>query len=116
MNGICHLEIPSADFEKARKFYGELFGWKFQEMPGVDYLLFTPPTGVGGGFSKGFEIVTKPGYLFHIEVEDIEAIIAKAKEMGGGCPKGKTQITPEYGYYAILTDLEGNQLGIWGKN
>lgn len=116
MNGFCHIEIPSADFEKAKKFYGDLFNWKFEAMPGADYLLFTPPDGVGGGFSKGYEFVKKPGILLLIEVEDIDGTIKKAEGIGGNCIKGKTQITPEYGYYAILSDLEGNQIGIWGRN
>jgi len=115
VNNICHVEIPSANFEKAKKFYGELFNWKFTEMPGMDYLLFNPPEGVGGGFSKMSELAKKPGVLVHIEVADIEATIKKAEKIGGRCLKGKTQITPEYGYFAIMNDLEGNQIGLWSK-
>lgn len=37
--GICHLEIPVLDFERAKGFYGDVFGWTFQDaMPG--YVLF----------------------------------------------------------------------------
>jgi len=115
MNNICHVEIPSKDFGKAKKFYGELFNWRFTEMPGMDYLLFNPPEGVGGGFSKGMEFVSKPGVLVHIEVADIIATINDAEKIGAKCIKGKTQITPEYGYFAILNDLEGNQIGIWSR-
>jgi len=115
MNGFCHIEIPSRDFAKARKFYGDLFIWKFTEMPGMNYLLFNPPDGVGGGFSQGNELAKKPGVLVHIEVADIDTTIKKAEKIGGRCLKGKTQITPEYGYFAILNDLEGNQIGIWSK-
>jgi len=115
MNGFCHIEIPSEDFTKAKKFYGELFDWTFQEMPGADYLLFKPPDGVGGGFSKGYEFVEKPGVLLLIEVADINGIIEKAVAIGGSRVKEKTQITPEYGYYAVIRDLEGNQLGLWSQ-
>ncbi|MCP4583138.1 MAG: VOC family protein [candidate division Zixibacteria bacterium] len=115
MNGVCHFEIPSRDFGKAKKFYGELFNWQFNEM-GDEYLLFNPPDGVGGGFSKGTEFTEKPGIIVYIEVEDIPAIIEKAKGMGGECLHEKTQISPEHGFFAILKDLEGNQLGIWAKS
>ena len=115
MHGICHFEIPSRDFDKAKKFYGGLFGWKFEELQGMDYLFFTPPDGIGGGFSKGADFVTKPGVLFYIEVEDIEASVNKAEGLGGTCKRGKTEISPEYGYFAELIDLEGNMLGIWAK-
>lgn len=116
MHGFCHFEIPTKDFEKAKKFYGELFNWKFEDMPGMDYVMFRPPDGVGGGLSKNMEIADKPGFLFYIEVDDMDGTIKKAEKLGGRCLKGKTQITPEYGYFAMLTDLEGNQLGLWSKN
>jgi len=28
----CHVEIPSSDPKKSKGFYGEVFGWKFQEI------------------------------------------------------------------------------------
>jgi predicted enzyme related to lactoylglutathione lyase len=115
MNGICHIEIPSKDFDKARRFYGDLFNWKFQDMEGMDYLLFNPPDGVGGGFSKNAEFASEPGISLYVEVEDIEAIIKKAGGLGGQCPRGKTPISPEHGFFAELIDLEGNKIGIWGK-
>jgi len=33
-----HFEIPAENVEKLKKFYGELFGWKIEKMPGgMDY-------------------------------------------------------------------------------
>ena len=35
---IVHFEIPADDVEKLREFYGQLFGWKIEKMPGpVEY-------------------------------------------------------------------------------
>jgi predicted enzyme related to lactoylglutathione lyase len=116
MNGFCHIEIPSRDFTKAKKFYSELFSWNCNEAPEMNYMVFQAPDGPGGGFSKTLEFNTKPGILFYIEVESIENIVKKAEEIGGKCSKEKTQISPEYGYYAVLNDLEGNTIGIWAKS
>ncbi|UCE67112.1 MAG: VOC family protein [Candidatus Zixiibacteriota bacterium] len=116
MNGICHIEIPSKDYEKAKKFYSAVFGWECQDLAGMDYVAYKPPGGPGGGFDKTLEIAPKPGISIYIEVEDIEATIKKAEGLGGKCTKEKTQISPEYGYYAFLADLEGNQIGLWAKN
>lgn len=116
MNGICHMEIPSKDFEKAKKFYGDVFGWKFNEMEGMDYLLYEAPSGVSGGFDHSYDIASKPGFVFYIEVENIDATIKKAEEIGGKCAKAKTQISPEHGYMAYVNDLEGNLIGLWSKN
>jgi len=115
MHGICHVEIPSKDFEKAKKFYGGLFGWECQILAEMNYMMFKPQDGPGGGFDKSLEIAAKPTISIYIEVEDIEAAIKKAKGLGGKCLKGRTEISPEYGYYAFLSDLEGNRIGIWGK-
>jgi len=116
MNGICHIEIPSKDFEKAKKFYGEIFGWKFKEMKEMNYLVFEAPDGVNGGFTSEIEPAAKPGILIYIEVEDIPATIKKSDDNGGATVVGKTQISPEHGYFAMLKDLEGNQIGLWAKN
>ncbi len=116
MNGFCHIELPSKDFEKAKKFYGDLFSWEFDLMKEMDYMLFKAPDGVGGGFSKNLKTADKPGILLYIEVEDIEATIKKGGELGGKTIKEKTQISPEHGYIASITDLEGNQIGLWAKN
>lgn len=115
MNGICHLEIPSKDFQKARKFYGDLFGWQFDHMKEMDYLIFKAPDGVNGGFAKEYEIAAKPGIAIYIEVEDINAIIKRTKELGGDVIKEKTMISPDFGHYAFVRDLEGNQIGLWAK-
>ena len=116
MNGICHIEIPSEDFEKAKKFYGDLFNWQFDYMKEMDYLTFKAPDGVNGGFSKEYAIAEKAGIFLYIEVEDIETTIKNGEKIGGKTVKGKTMIGPEYGYFAVLADLEGNQIGIWAKN
>jgi bleomycin resistance family protein len=31
---IVHMEIPADDTDKAREFWGSLFGWRFQAYPG----------------------------------------------------------------------------------
>ncbi len=44
MPNIVHFEIPADDVERARKFYGELFGWKIEKFTGptpIDYWSIT---------------------------------------------------------------------------
>ena len=115
MHGVCHIEIPSKDFAKAKKFYGDIFNWECQAMPEMEYMTFKAPDGVGGGFNNMAEI-GKPGFLLYLEVEDIPATLKKVNAIGGKTVKEKTQISPDFGYYAFFTDLEGNQIGLWSKN
>ncbi|OQX92767.1 MAG: hypothetical protein B6D58_01335 [candidate division Zixibacteria bacterium 4484_95] len=116
MNGICHIEIPSKDFGKAKKFYGNVFNWQFDEAKEMNFLTFKTPDGVNGGFSRTLEIAQKPGIVFYIEVASIDETIKKTEEVGGKCSVGKTQISSEFGYFAMLSDLEGNTIGLWSKN
>jgi hypothetical protein len=116
MNNVCHIEIPSKDFAKAKKFYGDVFSWTFQDIPEMNYLIYKAPDGIGGGFSKEAEFSSKPGILLYIEVENMEGSIKKAEQAGGATVKGKTQISPDMGYYAMVKDLEGNVIGLWSKN
>jgi hypothetical protein len=39
MDKVIHFEIPADDIERARKFYKSTFGWKMDEVPGMDYVL-----------------------------------------------------------------------------
>jgi hypothetical protein len=49
---IVHVEISANDRESAGKFYSELFGWKIQQMPEMDYATFDYGVeGVGGGLN-----------------------------------------------------------------
>ena len=116
MHGFCHFEIPAKDFARARGFYGEVFGWKFEEMQAMDYMLFVPPAGIGGGFSKSAEPSVKPGFLPYIEVDDIEATLRKIESCGGKKITGKTAIGPEYGFIALFQDPDNNHIGLWAKN
>ncbi len=114
MNGICHVEIPCTDFEKVKKFYSDVFGWETQIIPEMDYAMFKGKDGPGGGFSKQLK-VSETGILFYIEVEDIEATLKKIDASGGTTITGKTQISPEIGYFAIFTDSENNIIALWAK-
>ncbi|MCD6162263.1 MAG: VOC family protein [candidate division Zixibacteria bacterium] len=115
MNGICHIEIPSKDFEKAKRFYGDVFNWKFQDITEMSYMTFMAPDGVNGGFTKKFAIASNPGIVFYIEVEDIPAAIKKSEKAGGNTLVAKTEISSEFGYFAFINDLEGNRIGLWAK-
>lgn len=115
MHGVCHMDIPSRDFEKAKKFYGELFNWKFNLVEEWKYMLFETPEGIGGGFDQSLDLAIKPGFIFYVEVEDVAATLDKAEKLGGKIIKQKTQISPEYGYLGLAADLEGNQVGLWSK-
>jgi hypothetical protein len=53
---FCFVEIPADDTDLAKDFYGKLFGWKYEAMPGMDYtMITTSEDGVLAGFGQLFE-------------------------------------------------------------
>ena len=116
MNGFCHIEIPSKDYEKASKFYKAVFGWETEMIPEMDYAMYKAPSGINGGFNKHLQLNSKAGVLLYIEVENIETTLKKIEENGGKEIQGKTEIAPEMGFTGLFTDSEGNNLGLWSKD
>ena len=54
---IVHFEVPFDDGDRARAFYGDLFGWKLQHMPDMQYtLVMTGPVSEQG-------VSSEPGYI-----------------------------------------------------
>ena len=123
MDKVVHFEIPVDDLERAQKFYKNVFGWKMESLPGIEYIMIgtTPvdekgmPKEIGainGGMIKRQRPVTSP--LITIGVEDIDYAMKNVKKMGGEIVRGKMQVG-EFGYAAYFKDTEGNIIGLWQK-
>jgi predicted enzyme related to lactoylglutathione lyase len=111
---ICHVEIPTTDFEKAKVFYSNLFGWKINMMPHMNYAAFETGSEPSGGFNKVDKIASagEQGVLIYVSVDEIQETLARVMELGGNVIKEKTEI-PNIGWYALFVDPEGNLLGIF---
>jgi len=110
---IVHIEIPAKDRATLSKFYAEMFGWKLQEFPEMNYTTFESGS-VGGGFApvEGSQYSTIGQVLLHIGSEDIEADLAQIKKMGGQMVVPKTEI-PGIGWFAIFNDPAGNRVALY---
>ncbi|MBI4612211.1 MAG: VOC family protein [Planctomycetes bacterium] len=108
----CHVEIPVRDVERAKRFYGDIFNWKFNDVPALQYTLFETGEGsLGGG------LFTPPPEVPHqivnyILVDSIEPVMQRIQIRGGRTIKDKTEI-PGTGWYALVTDPDGNVFGLW---
>ncbi len=112
---ICHVDIPCKDIARAKQFYGDVFGWDFEDF-GESYALFNTGSGVGGGLDLRAEgSPTGGGVTIYLEVDDIPKKLEEITKAGGSVVTGKTEITKEYGYLAVFTDTEGNHVGLWSK-
>jgi predicted enzyme related to lactoylglutathione lyase len=109
---ITHIDIPADDIGRATTFYGALFGWQIAAPPGFDnYPMWQAPNKVsGGGFGQREDGFTSP--RSYVEVDSIDDIIAKAKELGGSVAVQKSPIS-ETSWYAVIKDTEGNSMGLY---
>ena len=110
---IVHIEFPAQDLEAAAMFYTELFGWKTQHWPQMNYVTFEAEPGPGGGFAKVDGENTKVGeVLVHVATDDIETTLAKAESLGSKTLVPKTEI-PTVGWFAVFTDPTGNRVALF---
>ncbi|MCX6033984.1 MAG: VOC family protein [Chloroflexi bacterium] len=109
---IVHIEIPAADSAKAAQFYQALFGWKTTRDESMDYTLWEPAEGPGGGFSPLDEQV-RPGYvLIYIDSEDIEVDLKQVEKLGGTVIRPKSEI-PGVGWFGMFKDPTGNTIALY---
>ncbi|MEO7265219.1 MAG: VOC family protein [Ferruginibacter sp.] len=120
-NAISWFEIPATDLARAQKFYESIFGIELIPMDTENIKMRMFPlndmmTQVGGAVvdSGGFH---KPsatdGTLIYLNGNpDVQSILDKVEAAGGKIFVPKTQISPEYGFMAVIIDTEGNRIGL----
>ena len=112
MHQVCYFEIPAADTARARKFYGELFGWTFieQTFGNTQYWTIKAGNGISGGLMERREQGQPP--LNYVLVADLDSSLARAKSLGAEVLVDNTTL-PAMGYFAIVLDTEKNSIGLW---
>ena len=120
-NAISWFEIPSTDLERATKFYEAIFQVKLVplDLPNIKMRMFPiddPSKGIGGAIvdSGGFH---KPsgtdGPLVYLNGNpDVQQVLDRVQAAGGNVSVPKTEISPEYGFMAVIVDTEGNRIGL----
>lgn len=111
---IAHCEIPSTDLDRAKEFYHKVLGWDFKPF-GNGYLLFNNHKGTMVGLRKVEKVQKGDATIFHVNIPDIESILNKAKDNGGAVERNRTVI-PAMGWYALMSDPDGNTIGLYQKS
>jgi hypothetical protein len=120
-SAISWFEIPSTDLNRATKFYETIFGISLipLDLPNIKMRMFPVEdqiTDIGGAVvdSGGFH---KPsatdGPLIYLNGNpDVQQVLDKVEKAGGSIMVTKTEISPEYGFMAVIIDTEGNRIGL----
>ena len=117
-NPFVHAELNTIDLEKSKKFYGQLFDWKYDEMTGAGGHTYTTigvgenQYGVGGGMLRQMMPGAPSAWMPYVLVDDIEASTKKARALGATVLKDVTEV-PNMGSLSILKDPTGAIIGLW---
>ena len=109
---VVHVEIPASNVEAAGSFYHELFGWKLQHVPEMNYTMWEAADGTGGGFPEVSEDNPAGRVLVYVDSDDIEADLNKVVRLGGKVLHEKMEI-PQTGWFGVFQDPAGNVLALY---
>ena len=80
-------ELATTDVERAKEFYGELFGWRLEDMEGgpMQYAMIYNGDRSNGGIRplSEMEAGIPPNWVPYFAAEAVDAAVAKAGELGG---------------------------------
>jgi predicted enzyme related to lactoylglutathione lyase len=124
MDKVVHFEIPADDLERAKGFYGSIFGWDLNDVDmggGATYTTVTTvpvdeqmmpkePGAINGGMMTRSADTPMP--VVTIGVDAIDDALKQVEASGGSVVQPRTEI-PGMGAYAYFKDTEGNTLGLW---
>jgi predicted enzyme related to lactoylglutathione lyase len=112
MPRVIHFEVHADQPERAIKFYKDVFDWKIEKWPSMDYWLITTgekdDPGIDGAITPRMD---KNTTVNTIGVDSIDKYVAKVLASGGKVVMPKGPI-PGVGYFAGCIDSEGNSFGL----
>jgi len=113
---IAWVEIPSADFERAVKFYSSVFGLNLEPVDcGNGEKMACFPSGEGAIIYSQHAKPSENGAIVSFTVPDsIEATILRIEQANCKVVIPKTKIEAEgMGYFALCMDSENNKIGLY---
>jgi len=118
-NAISWFEIPATDLNKAQAFYEAMLECKMRrEAMGPSEGAVFPyeaEEGVGGALMAGptAPALASGGTLVYLDASpSLDAALARAVKAGGKVALPRQALPPGLGFFAHITDLDGNRVGL----
>ena len=113
----CWIDLITSDSDKAKKFYGELFGWTFesgdQEKYGGYITASKHGKTVAGMMQKQTSQAGMPDvWTTYLRTVDAAATAEAVKEHGGQVFMEPMEV-PQQGHMALFGDATGAAIGVW---
>ena len=110
-NPVVHFEMGAVDDQRLARFYGELFGWSVQTVPGANYTVVDTKGGGGINGGIGRSQTGEPWSTFYVEVDDLQAVLDKAASLGGRTEMPIVEV-PGMVTFAMFSDPDGLLVGL----
>jgi len=112
---VTHFEIYAEDTTRLAQFYRDLFDWKIEKAPGVDY--FRIQTGPPEAHAIAGGLLSRPipgprSWVHYVRVDSIDQTIERVQSLGGKLLRPKTAV-PKTAWYAVVEDPEGNIFAVY---
>ncbi len=114
---IVWFEIPADNPERAKKFYGGLFGWNINAFPDMKDYWHIDTGGADASPDGGMMKRRHPEQPItnYVIVPSVARSAAKVEKLGGKVCVPKTAV-PGMGWFAICQDTENNTFALWERN
>ncbi len=108
---INYVELPAEDFTKAKAFYGDVFGWTFEDY-GDCYCAFSDGSMDGGFYRSPLRSDSSQGAaLVVLYAEDLEATLGRITSAGGELCKPIFSFPGGRRFHFL--DPNRNELAVW---
>ncbi|MFI5807195.1 VOC family protein [Streptomyces sp. NPDC051561] len=115
----CWIDAALPDVEAGKRFYGELFGWTFDDPADEEYGYYTQAYSGEGEDRKNVAALAPKmdgrmptAWGVYLASPDAAALVARAEEAGGQRVMDPMAVGP-YGTMAQIADPGGAVFGVW---
>jgi predicted enzyme related to lactoylglutathione lyase len=112
------FDITTTDLNQSKTFYAALFGWEFTSLKGYENLAAEIVSGGQpiGTLRKAEGKISPYDGVVYIQVKDLPARCAKAKELGGTLVPGfPFDLSDDRGAIGLVIDPAGHPIGMYSR-
>jgi predicted enzyme related to lactoylglutathione lyase len=112
---FSYCELHSDDPARAKKFYGELFGWSMSDtpIPTGTYTELKPPGGLEAGLMQN-SLGGAQAWIVYVAVDDVRAATERARALGAEVLADPNEV-PNVGWFSIVRDPAGAAFGMFQR-
>jgi uncharacterized protein len=115
---VAWFDITTTNLAQSKAFYEGLFGWQFTSVKGFENLAAEIASGGQpiGSLRKAEGKLSPFDGVVYIQVKDLPASCAKAKELGGTIVPGfPFDLSDDRGAIALVVDPAGHPIGMYSR-